>query len=496
MQRKKVVIIGSGFAGLSTACFLAKYGYNVQVLEKHTTPGGRARQLLTEGFSFDMGPSWYWMPDVFERFFKQFNTAVTDYYSLTRLDPSYRVYWDNDFSDIPASYESLKALFEKTEPGSGKKLDKFLEEAAFKYRVGMGSLVFKPGRHLSELLDADLLKGLLRLDVVTSMQKHVSRFFKHPHLRQLMEFPVIFLGAMAQDTPALYSLMNYADIKGGTWFPAGGMYSIVEAMMQLAKSLGVEFSFNQLVQRVDVKDNKASSVICIDQAGNQSVFEADIVVSNADYHHTETKLLPAGYRNYSDAYWNKRVMAPGCLLYYVGIRKKLKNVVHHTLFFDTDFETHSSEIYKSKKWPSNPLFYACAASVTDTSLAPPNCENLFFLIPAAAGLTGDTEVIREKYFETILSRFESRTGESIRHDIIYKKSFAHSNFIEEYHAFKGNAYGLANTLLQTAHLKPSLRNKQISNFFYTGQLTVPGPGVPPALISGEVVAGLIKEQFS
>lgn len=496
MQRKKVVVIGSGFAGISTACFLAKYGYKVTVVEKHNIPGGRARQLLAAGFSFDMGPSWYWMPDVFERFFKQFNHSVSDFYTFTRLDPSYRVYWDKTYTDIPASYEALKALFEQTEPGSGRQLDQFLEEAAFKYKVGIGKLVFKPGQQLSELFDADLLKGLLKLDVLTSMQKHVGRFFKHPHLRQLMEFPVIFLGAMAQDTPALYSLMNYADVKGGTWFPAGGMYSIVEAMFQLAKSLGVEFYFDQLVQRIDVKDKMAKSVTCLDQSDNQTIYEADIVVSNADYHHTETKLLLPEYRNYSDTYWNKRVMAPSCLLYYVGIRKKLKNITHHSLFFDTDFETHSTEIYKTKQWPSNPLFYVCAASVTDASVAPDDCENLFFLIPAAAGLSGDTEDLREKYFEEIITRFENRTGQSIREHIIYKKSFAHSDFITEYNAFKGNAYGLANTLMQTAHLKPSLINKHLSNFFYTGQLTVPGPGVPPALISGEVVAGLIKQEFA
>lgn len=496
MQRKKVVVIGSGFAGLSAACFLAKYGYKVIVTEKHNTPGGRARQLIVDGFSFDMGPSWYWMPDVFERFFLQFNKSVSDYYTLTRLDPSYRVYWNSGYADIPASYEALKAFFEKTETGSGRQLDKFLEEAAFKYRVGIGKLVFKPGQHLNELLDIDLLKGLLRLDVLTSMQKHVSRFFKHPHLKQLMEFPVIFLGAMAQDTPALYSLMNYADIKGGTWFPKGGMYSIVEAMFQLAKSLGVEFCFDQLAIEVEINEKKAKSVTCINNAGVQTVYEADIVVSNADYHHTDTKLMPPQFRNYSDAYWNKRVMAPGCLLYYVGLRKKLENITHHTLFFDTDFEAHSTEIYKTKQWPSNPLFYACAASVTDPSVAPADCENLFFLIPSAAGLTGDTEDLRERYFEEIMTRFENRTGQSIREHIIYKKTFAHSDFISDYNAYKGNAYGLANTLLQTAHLKPSLRNKHICNFFYTGQLTVPGPGVPPALISGEVVAGIIKEEFA
>lgn len=496
MQRKKVVVIGSGFAGLSSACFLAKYGYEVKVLEKHKVPGGRARQYKVDGFSFDMGPSWYWMPDVFERFFNQFNRSVSDYYTLTRLDPSYRVYWNDGLTDIPASYETLKSLFETIEPGSGHQLDKFLAEAAFKYKVGIQKLVFKPGQKISELFDTELLKGLLRLDVFTSMQQHVARFFKHPHLKQLMEFPVIFLGAMAQDTPALYSLMNFADIKGGTWFPKGGMYSIVDAMYQLAKSLGVQFHFEQEAKRIQVSNHTAKSVICEDANGVQNVYEADVIVSNADYHHTESKLLEPSYRNYSEKYWDKRVMAPGCLLYYVGINKKIENIPHHSLFFDTDFNTHSTEIYKTKQWPSDPLFYACAASITDPDVAPEGHENLFFLIPAAAGLSGDTEELRDKYFDAIMSRFENRTGQKIRPHIVFKKSFAHSDFIHEYNAFKGNAYGLANTLLQTAHLKPAIRNKKVKNLFYTGQLTVPGPGVPPALISGEVVAGLIKNDFA
>ncbi len=496
MHKKNVVVIGSGFAGMSSACFLAKYGYKVTVLEKHNMPGGRARQYKVDGFSFDMGPSWYWMPDVFERFFNQFNHTVSDYYSLTRLDPSYRVYWNDGLTDIPASYEALKSLFEKIEPGSAHQLDKFLAEAAYKYKVGIGKLVFKPGQKISELFDTELLKGLLRLDVFTSMQQHVARFFKHPHLKQLMEFPVIFLGAMAQDTPALYSLMNFADIKGGTWFPKGGMYSIVDAMYQLAQSLGVEFHFGKEAKKIVIENNQAKSVVCVDANGNENIFEADIVVSNADYNHTETALLEPSYRNYSENYWENRVMAPGCLLYYVGINKKIENIPHHSLFFDTDFNTHSTEIYKTKKWPSDPLFYACAASLTDSDVAPEGCENLFFLIPAAAGLTGDTDSLRDTYFDAIIDRFEKRTNQVIKPHIIFKKSFAHSDFISEYNAFKGNAYGLANTLFQTAHLKPAIRNKKVKNLFYTGQLTVPGPGVPPALISGEVVAGLIKNDFA
>jgi phytoene desaturase len=495
VHSKKAIIIGCGFAGLSAACFLAKAGYTVTVLEKNEQPGGRARQLKIDGFTFDMGPSWYWMPDVFQRFFQQFNKNVTDYYELNRLDPSYRVYWQNETTDIPADYTALKDLFEKLEPGSSKQLDLFLNEAAYKYKTGVQKLVYKPGLSITEFLDADLLKGIFKLDVFTSVKKHIGKYFKHPHIQQLLEFPVLFLGALAEKTPALYSLMNYADIKGGTWFPKGGMYAIVDAMYKLALELGVAFQFNKNVTGIEVENKLATKVACDNIDGSTSTYTADVIIANADYHHVEHKLLPAPYRNYSEDYWNKRTMAPSALLYYVGLNKKLKNVCHHSLFFDTSFKEHAEEIYVTKQWPAAPLFYVSATSVTDESAAPKGCENLFFLIPVAAGLANDTEALREHYFEKILSRFEARINEPVKENIIVKRSYAVSDFINDYNAYKGNAYGLANTLMQTALLKPSLKNKKVKNLFYTGQLTVPGPGVPPALISGEVVAKQVINLF-
>ena len=481
---KKAVIIGSGFAGLSAACFMAKAGWDVTVLEKQATPGGRARQLKEAGFIFDMGPSWYWMPDVFERFFKSFGKKVSDYYQLDRLDPSYRVYWNDKPMDIPADYDELKKLFEDIEPGSGNKLNSFMQEAVYKYEVGINKLVHKPGQSYTEFLDWDLVKGVFKLDVFTSMKKHISKHFKNPKLQQLLEFPVLFLGALPEKTPALYSLMNYADIKLGTWYPHEGMYKIVEGMFSVATELGVKFIFNSDVNEIKVEHGKAKQVI----ANDALAYDADVVIGAADYHFIETKLLPQNCRSYSDEYWDKRVMAPGCLLYYIGLNKKLKRVLHHSLFFDSDFEIHGKEIYTTKKWPTDPLFYVCTPSVTDETVAPPGHENLFFLIPVAAGLQGDTEELRDAYFEKILERFEKYTGESVKPAIMYKKTYSISNFVNDYNSFKGNAYGLANTLMQTANLKPACRSIKIKNLFYTGQLTVPGPGVPPSLISGEVVA--------
>lgn len=496
---KKTIVIGSGFAGLSAACFLAKAGFDVTVLEKQPLPGGRARQLKEQGFTFDMGPSWYWMPEIFERFFAHFGKKVIDYYQLQRLDPSYRIYWKEGAMDVPADYEALKTLFEEMEPGSAAQLDKFMAEAEYKYKVGIHKLVHKPGRSVTEFLDWDVIKGVFRLDVFANMQSHVAKHFKNPQLRQMMEFPVLFLGALPKHIPALYSLMNYADIKLGTWYPQGGMYKVVEAMYSLAEELGVKFEFNCDVTAIEVTSNKAKSIIAQKATSLQSStvsYTADVVIGGADYNFIETKLLPENCRTYTEAYWNKRVMAPACLLYYVGIGKKLDNVLHHSLFFDTDFEAHGNEIYTEPQWPANPLFYVSVSSVTDDTVAPAGCENLVFLIPVAAGLQNDDEVLRERYLDNILQRFEQRLGQNVREHIIYKKSYSVSDFVNDYNSFKGNAYGLANTLMQTAVLRPACKSKKVSNLFYTGQLTVPGPGVPPSLISGEVVAKEVMKEYN
>ncbi|HET9746180.1 MAG TPA: phytoene desaturase family protein [Chitinophagaceae bacterium] len=486
-----VVIVGSGFAGLSAASFMAKAGWDVLVLEKNSTPGGRARQLKEEGFTFDMGPSWYWMPDVFENYFGKFGKKVSDFYLLHRLDPSYRVYWKDGFTDIPADYHAFKKMVDDLEPGASIQLEKYLHEAKFKYEVGINKLVYKPGRSLTEFMDGDILKGVFRLDVFTSIRKHIAKYFKDARLRQLMEFPVLFLGALPGNTPALYSLMNYADIKGGTWYPEGGMYSVVEAMHKLALELGVKFHFNEEARQIFIQDGVAKKVVT-----NRRVYEADVVISGADYHFTEEKLLPAESRSYSKPYWNKRVMAPSCLLYFVGLNKKLKNVVHHSLFFDVPFEQHAKEIYKEPKWPTDPLFYVSINSISDLSVAPAGCDSMVMLIPVAAGLEDDNEAVREQYFQQIIHRMEKHTGQSILDSVIYKKTFSVSDFASEYNSFRGNAYGLANTLMQTALFKPSCKSKKVGNLFYTGQLTVPGPGVPPCLISGEVVSNEVIKEFN
>ena len=489
-MNKKVTLIGSGISSLAAASFLAREGYDVTILEKNPTIGGRARQFSSDGFVFDMGPSWYWMPDVFERFYNQFGYKTADFYDLKRLDPSYRVYWnDESYTNIPASLDELNAWFEELEPGSSAQLDKFLKEAKYKYEVGMQELVFKPSRSLLEFADMRILKGLLNMHLLSSFTGYIRKYFKHPKILSLLEFPILFLGAMPSETPALYSLMNYADISLGTWYPMGGMHKFIEAFEKIAIEQGVKIKTSTEVIGFDYQNKKITHV-----QTSQGIFETDIVVSGADYQHTESKLLKEK-SNYSESYWDKRTMAPSCLLFYIGINKRVENLEHHNLFFDEDFTKHAEEIYKDPKWPTSPLFYLSVPSLTDKSVAPEGHENLFLLIPIAPDLE-DKEEIREKYFDLLLDRIEKKTGNTIRENIVFKRSFSLKDFKTDYHAFKGNAYGLANTLKQTAILKPSLKNKKLTNMYYTGQLTVPGPGVPPSIISGEVVAKEIIREHS
>lgn len=487
-MKKKVAILGSGISSLSAACFLARDGYDVTIFEKNETIGGRARQFEEHGFVFDMGPSWYWMPDVFEHFFKQFGKTSADFYELKRLDPSYRIFWEDETqTDIPAKMEDLKKLFESMEPGSSKHLDHFLKEAEYKYEVGMHDLVHKPSLSWTEFADVRILKGLFSMHLLKNFAGYIRKYFKHPKLLSILEFPVLFLGAMPKETPALYSLMNYADLSLGTWYPMGGMFNIIEAFEKIALDNGVKFEVNAEVQGFHKAEDKIIGVKTI-----RGDFPADIVVSGADYAHTERILNEKA--NYNTAYWEKRIMAPSCLLYYVGVDRKVEGLKHHNLFFDAPFDPHAEEIYKNPKWPSNPLFYVCCPSKTDPSVAPEGSENIFMLIPLAPDLE-DSEEMRLYYFDLLVKRIEQHTGVNIKPNIVYERSYCIDDFKRDYHAFKGNAYGLANTLRQTAILKPRLKNKNLKNFYYTGQLTVPGPGVPPSIISGEVVAKEIKKDF-
>ncbi|SFU38724.1 phytoene desaturase [Pustulibacterium marinum] len=484
-MKKKITIIGSGFSSLASSCYLAKQGFDVTIFEKNSTVGGRARQLKKDGFTFDMGPTWYWMPDVFERFFSDFNRKPSEFYTINKLNPAYNVYFDkNDYISIEDSLEKIYAEFDRIEKGSSKKLRKFIAKAEDNYNIAIKDLVYKPGVSPLELVTPKTATRLKQF--VTTIQQDIRKEFKNPKLVQVLEFPVLFLGAKPSDTPSFYSFMNFADFGLGTWHPKNGMYSVVEGIKQLALSLGVEIVTNANVEKINVENGKTTGITV-----NNEFYKADIVVSGADYHHSET-LLDKPYRQYSESYWEKKTFAPSSLLFYVGFDKKIKNVEHHTLFFDVDFDVHADTIYKTGKWPEEPLFYASFPSKTDDNAAPEGKEAGIFLIPIAPGLE-DTEELRELYFNKIITRLEELTEQSVQKNIIFKESFCVKDFIKEYNSYKGNAYGLANTLLQTAFLRPKLKSKKVENLFFTGQLTVPGPGVPPALISGKLVAELIAK---
>jgi phytoene desaturase len=481
---KKIQIIGSGFSSLAAASYLAKAGYEVIVYEKNTTIGGRARQYKKEGFTFDIGPTWYWMPDVFERFFNDFDKKPSDYYQLERLDPAYQVYFSEQESIIiSGKLHEIFDAFEKEEKGSSKHLKQFLDSAKFNYNAAMKELVYRPGISPLELITPETISRVNQF--FSTIRKQVRKNIKSQKLIQILEFPVLFLGAKPSNTPAFYNFMNYADFGLGTWHPKGGMYKVVEAMTTLASSLGVVFKTNANVEKICLDaDGKTTGLIV-----NDLFIASDIVLSGADYHHSET-LLPKKYRQYSEKYWDKKIFAPSSLLFYVGLSKKLENVSHHTLFFDTDFDLHAKEIYDTPAWPKKPLFYVSFPSITDNTLSPEGKEAATFLIPLAPGLE-DTEALRETYFDMIIDRLEKLTHQEVKSTILFKKSFCVNDFIKDYNSYKGNAYGLANILTQTAFLRPKIKSKKVKNLYFTGQLTVPGPGVPPSLISGKIVSDLI-----
>ncbi|CAI2765165.1 phytoene desaturase family protein [Flavobacterium collinsii] len=486
-MKKTIAIIGSGFSSLAAACYLAQQGNTVTIYEKNETIGGRARQYKKDGFTFDMGPSWYWMPDVFERFFLDFNKKTSDYYELIKLNPAYRVYFGlNDFISISDNLDEIKNTFEQIETGSGKKLENFIRQAQSNYDIAIKNLVYRPGVSALELIT---LETTLKLNqFLSTVSTDIRKQFKNEKLIQILEFPVLFLGAKPTKTPSFYNFMNYADFGLGTWHPKTGMYDVVHGIEKLALQLGVTIKTNVAIEKIVVKDKTATALLI-----NGKTIEADVILSGADYHHTET-LLDTEHRAYSEKYWESRTFAPSSLLFFVGFNKKIENVTHHSLFFDVDFNQHAIDIYDEPKWPDEPLFYANFPSKTDPSAAPQGMESGFFLIPLAPGIQ-DNEVLRETYFEKIISRFEQLTNQQIKNNIIFKRSFCKNDFVEDYNAYKGNAYGMANTLLQTAFLRPKLKSKKVRNLYFTGQLTVPGPGVPPALISGKLVADLIQKSF-
>lgn len=487
----KTVIIGAGFGGLSAACFLAKQGHEVLVLEKNNQCGGRAMMERHQGFSFDMGPSWYLMPDVFERFFAHFDKTPKDFYTLKRLDPSYRIFFGtDDIVDIHADLSKNLALFNTLETNGAQKLQEYLSISEQNYNTAMRDFVYKDYSSIIDLFDRRFITQGKNLHLFESFEKHTKRYFTSDRARKILEYTIVFLGGTPKNTPALYSIMSHIDFNLGVWYPEGGMNSVARAIETLAKSLGVQFMYDQNVKHIEVHNKSVQYVHTTSEK-----HQADCVIANADYHHVETTLLDKKYQSYRESYWEKRSIAPSGFILYLGINKKLPALKHHNLFLEDDWTKHFDTLFaKNKSWPEAPSYYICNPTKSETALAPDNTENLFILVPVAAGLS-DTDEIREKFAEKIIAHIETICGTEITSHIQFKKIFSHRDFISYYNAYKGTALGLSHTLRQSALFRPHNLSKKVKNLFFTGQYIHPGIGVPMTLIASEIVSEKIKKQY-
>ncbi|MFM7088217.1 MAG: phytoene desaturase family protein [Candidatus Paceibacterota bacterium] len=482
-KKKKVIIIGAGFGGLSSAAHLAHAGYEVLVLEKNEMAGGRARVFNQEGFTFDMGPSWYMMLEYFEAFFKKYGHTSGDFYETVLLDPSYRIiYQDGTRVEISSDVEKNIALFESIEPGAGDRLRVYLKEAERKYHLSTSLVLEKSINNFFDFFSFELLTKSFGLNVFQNLDAYVRSYFKNEKLVQILEYITLFLGSSPKQLPAVYSLMNYADFIGKVWYPQGGMGKVVEGFVKACQEQGVEFAFNQDVTSIKVENGKTSGVYV-----GEKFYEADYVISNADYPFTEMRLLPKEYQTHKEAYWDKKKISPSAFLMYIGLNKKLKDVRHHNYFFRDNWAEHFKSVFEHPAWEDEPSFYLCVPSVTDPSVAPAGHENLFFLVPAAAGLSDDP-AFKKQYRDKMIKALEAFLGESISENIVYERIYTQSDFERDYHAYKGTALGMALNLMQTGFFRPHNRSKKVKNLFYAGQYTHPGCGMAPCIISGDNAA--------
>jgi phytoene desaturase len=496
MSRDSVVVIGGGFGGLSTACYLADRGFDVEVVERNEQVGGRASRLETEeGFRFDMGPSWYLMPDVFDRFFSHFDREVEEFYELERLDPHYRVFFkDGDRVDVPADVEQAKELFESYEDGAGEALERYLEEAQYTYEVGMENFVYEDRSRFRDFIDPSLARYANGIDLVGTMQDHVEDYFDHPKLQQIMQYTLVFLGGSPTNTPALYNLMSHVDFNLGVYYPqpvteespSGGIGTVVDAVRSLAEDLGVDFHTDDPVTAV--KGRRGGFKVETEEGH----YLPDLVVSNADYAHTERELLPPEKRAFDDDYWDDRTYAPSAFLVYLGVEGDVDPLAHHTLVLPTDWQQHFDTVFEAPEWPENPAYYLCVPSDTDDGVAPEGHSNLFALVPIAAGLDDDPET-REWYRDLVIDDVAEHTDVDLRDRIVFEEVFTVSEFADRYNAERGTALGIAHTLGQTAAFRPSHRAKGVDGLYYVGSYTTPGIGVPMCVISGEVTADMVCE---
>jgi phytoene desaturase len=487
-----IIVVGSGFGGLSAASLLAKDGFNVTVIEKNEQPGGRASVYSEDGFYFDMGPSWYLMPDVYENFYAEFNKKPEDFFKLEKLDPSYRIYFgDTEMVDVAADIEKNYQLFDRLEENGAEKLKEYLKSSEELYEFSLHEMLYKDYKSILDFLNGKLLLQGYKLNIWENLQHYVNKKFESDEARKILEYAIGFLGGSPANTPSFYHLMSHVDLTMGVFYPQGGMRKVVQSLYELAKSYGVEFRFNEPVEMLEVHDHKLKRIIT-----SKGTYDTDLAIVNADYPHSELDLLTKENRTYDEKYWDSRVMAPSAMVAYLGVDTQFEKLVHHNLFLDEDWEHGFDTIFDPAKaaWPENPSYYVNVPSRTDKTAAPSGSDTLFLLIPLAPGLE-DTPELREKFYNKIMDDLEAKLGEDIRKHIIVKKIFALNDFKDRYNAYKGTALGLSHTLRQSALWRPAHQSKKVKNLYYSGHYTHPGIGVPMTLISSQIVAQEIKEKF-
>lgn len=490
MRSQKVIIIGAGFAGLTTAALLAKEGFKVTVLEKNHEPGGRAITYREKGFVFDMGPSWYLMPEAFEHYFKFFNKTPRDYFKLVKLDPSYRVYYGkNDHYDISSELKDNRKNFNRIQKNGYQQMLRYLDLAGYQYKVAVKNFLYRDYNSIFDFFNKQVVLEGTKLNIFKSVDSLGTKFSLLDKLKKITGYTMVFIGGSPKMTPAFYSLMTHIDLNLGVWYPMQGMWKIADALYKLGQEQGVEYRFKHEVKKILVDKKTANKV-----KTNKGTFPADIIISNADYVHTEMDLLEKRSRCYSAGYWHNKVIAPAAIIIYLGIKKKLKNIRHHNLYFHDNWDEHFDTIFKNPSWPDKFSYYVSCPSKTDKSVAPRGCENLFFLVPAAAGLK-DTDKLREKLADKAIRHFEDLIGQSFKKAIKVKRIFSQRDFIKEYHSYKGSAFSLAHTLFQTAVFRPARKSRKVRNLYFTGQYTHPGVGVPMTFIAGELTAKRIIKDY-
>lgn len=486
----RAVVIGAGFAGLSAASLLLKDGWDVTIVEKNQEIGGRARLWEEGGYSFDMGPSWYLMPEVFDRFFEIFGRKRENYYTLKKLDPQYKVFFEGEGPVVvSADLAKTRNLFEQFEKGGAASLDAFLRSAKYKYDTAMKEFVYRNYTSIFQFFNRKILTEGLKLDLFSSLDKHIGRYFKDHRSKKILEYTMVFLGTSPDEAPALYSIMSHVDLNLGVYFPKGGLNGVAKGLLRLFEDLGGKIITGADVLSLDIVNRRVAGVVTRD-----GLIEADLVINSGDYHWGETRLLPPEYQSYPEGYWKNRTMAPSMYIIYAGVKKRLAELEHHNLYFAHDWQVHFNQIFKNPAWPENPSYYLSAITKTDETMAPPGCENLFILVPIASGLD-DPPDFRKRYTETIIDHVERTMGVRFRDSIEVMRVFGPTDFASDYHAYQGTALGLAHTLFQTAVFRPRIRSRKLPNLYYTGQYTHPGVGVPMTLISAELVVEDIKKRW-